>query len=88
MEFLIGILSGAAGGNIIGALARKLSMGVLGNSIAGIVGGGLGGGLLGKLGLLASGGGGAEIINGVAGGGAGGGLVMVVIGLIRKMMAK
>ena len=33
---------GAVGGNIIGNLAKRYDLGVLGNSIAGIIGGGLG----------------------------------------------
>ncbi len=75
------LISGAVGGNIIGALAKKLSLGFLGNTVAGLVGGGLGGQLLG--GMLGSGMVG-EI--GVAAGG--GGIVMVIIGLIKSMMAK
>ena len=38
---IVQLISGAAGGNIAGALLKKLSLGPVGNSIAGIVGGGL-----------------------------------------------
>ncbi len=75
------LISGAVGGNIIGALAKKLSLGFLGNTVAGVVGGGLGGNLLG--GLL-GGGMGAEI----GASAAGGGILMVIVGLIKSMMAK
>ena len=40
------LLSGAAGGNIAGALFRSSSLGTLGNSIVGLVGGPIGGLLL------------------------------------------
>ena len=36
LELIIALLSGAAGGNIVGALAKNLSLGTLGNSLAGI----------------------------------------------------
>jgi hypothetical protein len=44
---IIQLLSCAVGGNVVGSLVRKISMGVLGNSLAGILGGGLGGQILG-----------------------------------------
>ncbi|MDO5621159.1 MAG: hypothetical protein Q4G24_06790 [Paracoccus sp. (in: a-proteobacteria)] len=98
MEYLpliISLLSGAAGGNIVGALAKNLNLGTAGNSIAGILGGGLGAQILGMLGA-----GGAaaasqstgldigSIIASVAGGGAGGGALMAIIGVVRQMMNK
>lgn len=96
-ELIIGLLSGAAGGNIVGKLASNLNLGLLGNSLAGIVGGGAGAAILGQLGMdpgaLA---GGAEaagldlgsIISSVAGGGVGGGALMAIIGVVKGMMAK
>ena len=81
MPLIIQLISGAVGGNIIGALLKKFSLGILGNSIAGLVGGGLGGQLLG--GMLGGGMGGE-----IAAAGAGGGVLMVIIGLIKSMMAK
>ena len=48
-QLIISLLSGAAGGNIVGGVLKNLNLGVLGNSIAGIVGGGLGGQILGGL---------------------------------------
>jgi len=44
---IISLVSGAAGGNIAGALLKNFSLGTLGNSIAGIGGGGgIGGAIL------------------------------------------
>ena len=42
MEIIIGLLSGALGGNIVGALLKKNSMGTQYNAVIGILGGGLG----------------------------------------------
>ena len=95
VALIIQLLSGAAGGNLAGALLKKFSLGGLGNSIVGILGGGLGGQLLGMIGA-----GGAEgaaatsgldlgsIISSVAGGGVGGGVLMAIIGVIRQAMSK
>ena len=57
VSLIISLVSGAAGGNIVGALVKKISLGVLGNSLAGILGGGIGSQILG--GLLGGGGGAA-----------------------------
>ena len=84
MPLIINLVSGAIGGNAVGAVLKNLSLGTVGNSLAGIVGGGLGGQLLSSLGA----GGLDGIIGQVAGGGVGGGVVMLVIGLIKKVMAK
>ena len=93
VALIIQLISGAAGGNIAGALLKKLNLGPVGNSIAGILGGGIGGQLLGLLGL---GGAGAaasgldlgSIISSIAGGGVGGGVLMAIIGIIRQAMNK
>jgi uncharacterized membrane protein YeaQ/YmgE (transglycosylase-associated protein family) len=93
VALIIQLLSGAVGGNIAGALLKKLNLGTLGNSIVGILGGGLGGQLLG---ILGAGGTGAaagaldigSIISSIAGGGVGGGVLMAIIGLIRQAMTK
>ncbi|WP_296312977.1 hypothetical protein [Winogradskyella sp. UBA3174] len=95
LPLIIQLISGAGGGIVAGKLMKGSSLGTLWNSVAGIVGGGLGGQVLGMLGL-----GGAaaaeastgmdltSILSSVAGGGVGGGIVMVVIGMIKKAMAK
>lgn len=89
MELVIGLLSGAVGGNVAAKLMGNLNQGVLINSLSGIVGGGLGGTILGALGA-----GGAEgldiagIVTQVAGGGIGGGVVLAIVGAVRNMMSK
>lgn len=94
MEFLpliIQLLTGAAGGNVVGKLAKNLDLGTLGNSIAGILGGGLGGQLLGMAGIAAAPDGGldiASILGSVASGGVGGGVLMAIIGVIKSVLAK
>ena len=88
---IIQLLSGAVGGNVAGSLFKKLSLGMLGNSLAGILGGGLVAQILGGLlGMQASGGSmdlGA-ILAEVASGGVGGGVVMVLIGVLKRMLAR
>lgn len=91
---IIGLLSGALGGNVAGALMKKASMGTLWNSVAGIAGGGLGASLLGmispEMGAAAA----SESLNmssilgSVGGGLAGGGVLMTIIGFIKSAMNK
>ena len=94
MEFLplvIQLLTGAAGGNVVGKLAKNLDLGTLGNSVAGIIGGGIGGQLLGMLGVEAGPSGSldvASLLGSVASGGVGGGALMAIIGLIKSVLAK
>lgn len=90
LPLIIQLISGAAGGNIAGALFKKISLGTLVNSIAGIVGGGLGGQLLALLGL-STGGGGMDIgsvVGSIAGGGVGGGVLLAIVGLIKQAVSK
>ena len=85
MPLIMQLVSGAVGGNIIGALAKKLSLGFLGNTVAGLVGGGAAGQLLGgSLGSMLGNG----MLGSVGAAAGGGGIVMVIVGLIKKMMAK
>jgi hypothetical protein len=91
LSLIIQLISGAAGGNIVGAILKKLSLGPLGNSIVGILGGGLGGQLLGMLGLGTTGGGALDlntILTQIGSGGVGGGVLMAIIGIIRSALAK
>lgn len=81
MELIISLLTGAAGGNLAGALLKKFSLGTLWNSVVGILGGGLGAQLLGMLGLDLSG-----ILGSILGGGVGGGVLMVLVGLIKGVV--
>jgi len=94
MELIIALLSGAAGGNVAGALLKKYSMGPLLNSVAGILGGGVGGSILSMLGaggVAEAAGSGLDlgaVIGSVASGGVGGGVLMVVAGLVKQALAK
>jgi hypothetical protein len=93
IPLIIQLISGAVGGNIVGAAAKNLSLGTAGNSIAGIVGGGVGGQILSALvpALGGAAGGGLDIgaiIGQIAGGGVGGGILMAIIGVIRQAMNK
>ncbi len=100
---IIQLLSGAAGGNIAGALLKNINLGTLGNSVAGILGGGLGGQILKLLagGAAAAGAAGAAgavgdatgldlntILRNVGGGGIGGAVLMMIVGFIKKAMVK
>ena len=40
MELIIGLISGAVGGNVAGGVLKNLNQGTLINSLAGVVGGG------------------------------------------------
>ncbi len=89
-NLLIQLISGAAGGNIAGALLKQFNLGTVGNSIAGILGG-IGGGellkmILGNSSQMAATGGGLDlssILSNVGGGGIGGAILMIVVGLIK-----
>jgi hypothetical protein len=87
---IIQLIAGAAGGNIVGALAKQLDLGPVWNSVAGIVGGGIGGQILGAvLGGGATAAGGLDvtsIIEQVAAGGVGGGVLMAIIGAVKQAM--
>jgi len=95
---IIGLLSGALGGNVAGKLMPNSSMGTLWNSVAGIAGGGIGSTILGMLGIgaasatdAAASGGMPDIgtLLGMGGSGlVGGGAVMAILGFIRKAMNK
>ena len=94
MEYLmmaLPYLTGAAGGNIIGKILPNLNLGTLGNSISGIVGGGLGGTVLGALGVAAGPATSLDVgslLGGAGAGAVGGGIVMVVVGFVKKLLAK
>lgn len=83
LPIIIQLLSGAAGGNVAGALLKNFSLGTVGNSIAGIVGGGIGGQLLSFIGA-----GGLDGIAGsLASGSVGGAVLMLIIGVIKKAVS-
>lgn len=89
-QLIISLLSGAAGGNIVGKVLKNLDLGPVGNSIAGILGGGLGSQILASLGSAdaAAGLDIGSIISSVASGGVGGGVLMAIVGIIKSAMAK
>jgi len=90
-QLIIQLISGVVGGNIAGAAMKEENPGVVYNSIAGAAGGGIGGALLGTFVPALALGGGLDIgsiIANIAGGGVGGGVLIVIIGMIKKAMAK
>ena len=86
IQIIIIFISGMVGGNIAGARMKENNPGVFYNSFAGMAGGAIGGGLLlaivPTLGFIGS------IITTIVGGGVGGGVLMMIIGKIKKAMAK
>lgn len=92
VTILIQLISGAAGGNIAGALLKNISLGTVGNSIAGLVGGGLGGQILQALFNLPEVGSGVldpmAILTQIASGGVGGGATLAIVGMLRRLAAK
>lgn len=98
VSLIIQLISGAAGGNIVGTLFKNINLGALMNSVAGIIGGPLGGLVLKMLGLAggaAAAAGGADaagidlggILRDVGAGGVGGGVLMTIIGILKKLLA-
>ena len=87
VNLVISLITGGVGGNIAGALLKQFSLGTIGNTLAGVVGGGVGGQILSS--LLGGGGEAATgLVGNIAGSGIGGAVVMVIIGLIKKALAK
>ena len=84
IQLLVGLLSGAAGGNIAGFILKKFSLGPVGNTILGLLGGGIGEQLLNVTGLLQN----TGWLGDVAGSAVGGGILMTIVGLIRGAMTK
>lgn len=89
LALIIQLLSGAAGGNLAGAVLKNLNMGWLWNSISGILGGGLAGSVLGPMiGLGGAPAGGMDltaILGQVLQGGVGGGALMAIVGVLKGM---
>ncbi len=96
---LIQLISGGVGGNIVGAILKKLNLGPVGNSIAGIVGGIITGQLLRLLGpggatavgnaatAAAGSAGMGSLLANVGGAGLGGAVLTAIIGAIKGRMA-
>ena len=83
-DLIIQLITGALGGNAVGALVKKLNMGVLLNTVMGLIGGAGGAELLAKLGVDLGG----AMANNTAGAAAGGGILMAVVALIKGALTK
>lgn len=81
MNILISVLLGAAGGNLAGALIKKLDLGPVANSISGMIGGGMGSQIL-QSALSSSAE--ASMASSIIGGIIGGMLVMSLVGIIKR----
>ena len=83
-NLLVQLICGAIGGNIAGAIFKKINLGILINSIAGLLGGGLGGQLLSSAGLLDSLGAAGSIGSSTVGGA----IILALVSLIKSTTAK
>jgi uncharacterized membrane protein YeaQ/YmgE (transglycosylase-associated protein family) len=88
------LLSGAAGGNVAGAIFRSSSLGTLGNSIVGLIGGVVGGRVLAKwavsISLAAAASTGVDIgptLGHLVCGGIGGLVLTTFIGVLRQVVS-
>jgi hypothetical protein len=89
---IIQLISGAIGGNAVGSVAKDMSLGPLGNTIAGALGGGVGGQILSS--ILGLGGAAAasgldigSLVSGFATGGVSGAVTALVAGLVKSKFA-
>jgi len=90
---IIQLISGAAGGNVVGLALKQYDLGTVGNSITGVIGGGIGAQIIGA---LLDGGEGAVVGPGgydigtliaqIASGGVGGGALLLLVGLLKQAM--
>ncbi|WP_051078205.1 hypothetical protein [Legionella shakespearei] len=92
INLIISLISGVAGGNVAGTLAKKESLGAIGNSLTGLIGGGLATYLAKAMDLLqqvqGSGVDVGALLGNVGTGGVGGAVLMLIVGYIKKAMAK
>jgi len=86
IQIVILFISGAVGGNIVGATMKEDNPGFFYNSFVGMAGGVIGGGLL--LAIVPTLGFVGAIIISIVGGGIGGGVLLMIINMIKKAMAK
>lgn len=86
------VISGAVGGNAVGAGLKDKSLGSLGNTIAGIVGGTAGVYIMQAVGWLNQMGLADKSIEGILGqlgsGAVSGGVLTIILGMLKKMMSK
>lgn len=89
LPLIIQLVSGAAGGNIIGQVAKGVSLGPVGNSAIGAIGGLVGSWLINSF----VGPGAADptavaaIIQSLLGGGVSGGVVTAIVGVVKGLLA-
>lgn len=91
MSMIIQIIAGLIGGNAVGAGVKNLSLGTVGNSVVGAVGGLASSFVAGKLGIGADAVASLDIsgiIQSVITGGAGGAVLTVILGIVKKVVAK
>ena len=90
ISLLLPLVSGAAGGNLIGGFLRNFDLGWMRNALAGAVGGGIGSLILGNLIGLQMPATGMDVDNAaslaqILGGGAGGGAMTIIISTLNRM---
>ncbi|KAB2848113.1 MAG: hypothetical protein F9K44_11730 [Hyphomicrobiaceae bacterium] len=95
VEIILQLLGGAVGGNVVGGLLKKLSLGPIGNSIVGMIGGFVANWLAARyLGALPTStpppaavpGGFQDVLSNLLIGLGGGGVLTGVLGAVRSMM--
>ena len=92
-SLLMQLISGAAGGNLVGGIFKNSNLGTLGNSLAGLVGGGLGSAILSNLLGTPVPPTGAEpdisvLLTQVLGGGAGGGVMTIIVAFLQRWLGR
>ena len=92
-SLLLQLISGAAGGNLVGGLLKNFNLGTLGNSLAGLVGGGVGSAVLGNLLGTPMPAPGTDpdisaLLGQIIGGGAGGGAMTILVGFLQNWLGR
>lgn len=93
ISLLLPLVSGAAGGNLVGGILKNFNLGAFGNSLAGLVGGGVGSMVLGNLlgvdlpatGMDADN---AASLAQILGGGAGGGALTILVSVLQRALGR
>lgn len=86
MEWLIGLLGGLLGGNAAGAVSKKNSLGVGGNSAVGAAGGAILGGILQAVLNYKGGMNFGEVATQLLGGAGAGGIITSLVGALKNRM--
>jgi len=96
LYLIVSLLSGAAGGNIVGTLLKERNLGIIANTLSGIVGGGIGGSILQFLGFISSSGiitpeGGIDVgalVANIASSGVGGAVLSYIVTYLKELFVK